>query len=120
MKDNHNESFKRLEHTLAAIENIEKYCLKETLSSFENDDKLNNAVLFNFTVIGEAILHVENEILGKYNYSWYKVIAFRNLIAHEYFNIKMRAVWEIIQNDLPQLKEKVIEMIKDNNFDLNA
>ena len=32
----------------------------------------------------------------------------------------MRAVWEIIQNDLPQLKEKVIEMIKDNNYYLNA
>ncbi|WP_420841181.1 HepT-like ribonuclease domain-containing protein [Aquiflexum gelatinilyticum] len=29
------------------------------------------------------------------------------LISHEYFNIKMTAVWEIIQRDLPKLKSMV-------------
>jgi uncharacterized protein with HEPN domain len=58
-----------------------------------------------------VISHVDKKILDKYNYSWHKVRAFRNLIAHEYFNIKLNAVWYIIGDDLPELKEIINEMI---------
>jgi uncharacterized protein with HEPN domain len=37
------------------------------------------------------------------------------MIAHEYFNIKLIAVWAIIQNDLPELN-KVVEQIIANEF----
>ncbi len=66
-------------------------------------------------MIGEAISHVENDKLGKYDYPWYKVRSFRNLIAHEYFNIKRTAVWQIIQADLSELKEIIQRMLK-NEF----
>lgn len=69
---------------------------------------MQDAVLFQLTVIGEAIQHVEDEILMKYDYPWYKVRSFRNLIAHEYFNIKMSAVWQIIEKDLSGLKEQLL------------
>ena len=48
----------------------------------------------------------------KYNYPWYKVKSLRNMIAHEYFNIKLPAVWQIIENDLQQLKEVVQTILK--------
>ena len=76
---------------------------------------LHNAVMMQFIIIGEAIIHVENEKLEKYNYPWYKVRSFRNMIAHEYFNIKLPAVWKIIENDLPKLKE-VVERILEKEF----
>jgi len=104
MKDKHLESRKRLEHILKAIEDIENFVEKESLENFCQNSILNNAVLFNFTIIGEALIHVETEKLNKYEYPWYKVRSFRNMIAHEYFNIKLSAVWEIIQRDLPELK----------------
>ena len=66
-------------------------------------------------MIGEAIIHVEDEKLDKYDYPWHKVRSFRNIIAHKYFNIKLAAVWAIIQNDLPELK-KVVEQILENEF----
>jgi uncharacterized protein with HEPN domain len=37
------------------------------------------------------------------------------MIAHEYFNIKMGAVWEIIQKDLPNLKS-MISIILETEF----
>lgn len=76
---------------------------------------MNNAVLFQFTVIGEAIVHVANEKLNKYDYPWFRVRAFRNMIAHEYFNIKLIAVWKIIKQDMPQLK-LIVEQILQNEF----
>ncbi len=44
-----------------------------------------------------------------------KVKSIRNLISHEYFNIKMEAVRQIIQTDLPELKN-VIQSILKNEF----
>ncbi|MBL0051956.1 MAG: DUF86 domain-containing protein [Bacteroidetes bacterium] len=71
--------------------------------------------MLQFIIIGEAIIHVEDEKLDKYNYPWYKVRSFRNMIAHEYFNIKLPAVWMIIENDLQQLK-KVVNLIPLSKF----
>ena len=115
MRNNHQESQRRLQHIINAIDTIESYTKNENEVSFCENEILNNAVLFQFTVIGEAIAHVENETLEKYEYRWYKVRAFRNMIAHEYFNIKLIAVWKIIKQDMPQLKS-VIEQILQKEF----
>lgn len=106
-KNEHIESRERLEHILLAIRAIEEYTDGKTEEIFTRDVILNNAVLFQFSVIGEAIKHVEKEKLEKYEYPWYRVSSFRNLIAHEYFNIKLSAVWNIIENELPGLKSTI-------------
>jgi uncharacterized protein with HEPN domain len=114
-RDDHVESFKRLQHILEAIAEIQKYVLDESLTTFCQSGLIHDAVLYRFSVIGEAIIHVEDEKLEKYDYPWHKVRSFRNMIAHEYFNIKLIAVWAIIQNDLPEL-QKTTEQILANEF----
>ena len=115
MKDSHTESYKRLQQIEQAITDIEKYIANEDIHSFCGKDMLHDAVMLQFIIIGESINHVENDMLEKYNYPWYKVRSFRNLIAHEYFNIKLTAVWQGIVIDLPKLKE-VIQTILKRNF----
>jgi uncharacterized protein with HEPN domain len=112
MKDSHVESQQRLRHIVQAIADIEKFVTGETLETFCENDMLHDAVMMQFIIIGEAIIHVENEKLDKYVYPWYKVKSFRNMITHEYFNIKLPAVWRIIENDLLQLKEVVQTILK--------
>lgn len=112
MKDSHVESQQRLQHIEQAIADIEKFTKGETLKTFCEKDMLHDAVMMQFIIIGEAIIHVENEKLDKYDYPWYKVKSFRNMIAHEYFNIKLSAVWQIIENDLQQLKKVVQKILK--------
>jgi uncharacterized protein with HEPN domain len=114
-KDDHVESFKRLQHILEAIAEIQKYVQDQSLTSFCQSGLIHDAVLYQFSVIGEAIIHVEDEKLNMYDYPWHKVRSFRNMIAHEYFNVKLIAVWAIIQNDLPELN-KVVEQILANEF----
>lgn len=115
MKDRHLESFKRLQHIAHAIVTIQNYVAGETSKSFCETNLIHDAVLFQFSVIGEAINFVENEKLDKYDYPWYKVRSFRNFITHEYFNIKLSAVWNIISYDLPELQE-VISIILQKEF----
>ena len=115
MKDNHIESQQRLLHIEQAIAAIEKFVTGETLETFCEKDMLHDAVMMQFIIIGEAIINVENEKLDKYDYPWYKVKSFRNMIAHEYFNIKLPAVWQIIEKDLMQLKGVITTILK-NEF----
>lgn len=115
MKDNHVESLKRLQDIEQSIASIQKYVSSETIDSFCKNNIVHDAVLFQFSIIGEAIIYVETEKLEKYKYPWYKVRSFRNMIAHEYFNIKLGVVWEIIENELPILN-KVVKTILKNEF----
>ena len=112
MRDSHVESQKRLELMAKAIADIEKYVQGENFESFCNKRMLHDAVMMQFTIIGEAIVHIEYEKLNKYEYPWYKVRSFRNMIAHEYFNIKIPAVWKIVEKDLPKLKRIVYKMLE--------
>ncbi len=113
MKDNKKESYERLTHIQKAINEIETFTTNVNKNDFLIDKILSSAVLFQFSVIGEAVIHVETSLLDKYEYTWHKVRALRNLISHEYFNIKLEAVWDIIVNDLPELKQ-IIKTILNN------
>ena len=112
MKDPHWESLVRLLHIQEAVIKIEKYVQHETIDSFCEKDLLHDAVLLQFIIIGEAIISVQEDLLTKYPYPWYKVRSFRNMIAHEYFNIKLNAVWKIIKENLPELKIRIETILK--------
>ena len=111
MRDNHEESHERLLHIAKAITGIEQYVISETEISFCEKDVSNDAVLFQFSIIGEASIYVETEKLDKYDYLWYQVHSFRNLIAHEHFNVNLQAVWQIIIKDLLELKKIINQML---------
>ncbi|CAN5527411.1 hypothetical protein BH23BAC1_BH23BAC1_50140 [soil metagenome] len=36
----------------------------------------------------------------------------RNILVHKYFGVDNKIVWEIIENNLPDLKENVEEVLK--------
>ncbi len=112
MKDSRKGSYERLIHIQKSILEIESYTQNVSKDDFLNDQLLSSAVLFQFSVIGEAVIHIEPSLLGKYEYPWYRVRAFRNLISHEYFQIKLLAVWDIVVNDLPKLKEQIEVILK--------
>ena len=113
MKDKRLDNHFRLIQIRGAINEIESFVTGINMDEFVSDSMISSAVLFQFTVIGEAVTHIDNELLNKYNYPWYQVRTFRNLISHEYFNIEFKAVWEIIIKDLPELKKLIAIIIQD-------
>lgn len=105
----------RLEHIIEAINKIEKYCKDQDFKSFCENDMLNNAVLHQFLIMGEAIINIDKDILDKYKYPWHLPRSFRNFIAHEYFGINLEKVWNTVNIEIPLLKE-VIYQIYNNEF----
>lgn len=115
MRDSQITGKERLEHILKAITDIEIFTKDVSKESFLNDTVLIHATLFKFAIIGEAVIYIDDEILNKYEYPWYQVRGFRNFILHEYHAIEFRIVWEAIENDLPELK-KIVKQILVNEF----
>jgi uncharacterized protein with HEPN domain len=102
----------RLEHIQSAIERIKSYTASMSEADFLNSYLVQDAVLYQFSIIGEAIAHVNDELLSKYDYPWYAVRAFRNYIAHEYFGINLNKIWVTIEINLPELEHIVKQILR--------
>ena len=77
-----------------------------SLEEFKKDYVPYDAVMMNFIVIGEMSSKLSEEFKSKYSIiDWYKIQGFRNIIAHDYFGIDDKVVWQIIQTKLPELKD---------------
>ena len=42
---------------------------------------------------------------------WYKVVGLRHRIVHEYFGIDLEIIWQILHKDLPELKQKIMQIM---------
>ncbi|MBL0340705.1 MAG: DUF86 domain-containing protein [Bacteroidetes bacterium] len=105
----------RVIHIINAIDRIAGHTLNKDETTFLRNEMLIDAVLYQFIIIGEAILFIENEKLARYSYPWHLVRGFRNYLAHEYFGVNMKMVWETVVTDLPNLK-KVVQQILEKEF----
>ena len=60
-------------------------------------------------------MNIDDEILKKYDYPWYKVKSFRNFIMHEYHAVDARVVWDTIILILPGFTD-IVEQILEREF----
>lgn len=94
----------RIEDILESIARIGRYTLGLTVDRFLDDEKTVDAVLHNLAVIGEAAARLPEEIADAYpDIPWDEMRGMRNIVVHEYHGVRLRTVWETIQNDLPAL-----------------
>ncbi|MDR1332131.1 MAG: DUF86 domain-containing protein [Tannerella sp.] len=111
-----NRDRERLEHIRDAVMRIKSYTASLTESDFLTDNMLQDAVLYQFSIIGEAIAHVSDDLLCKYDYPWYAVRSFRNYITHQYFGINLAKVWATVAINLPELETVLNRIIDSETF----
>jgi len=103
-----------LEDIIESIQKIKIYTSGLSLDEFLKDDKTIDAVIRNFEIIGEAANRIPDEIRDKFQLvNWHRIRGFRNRIVHDYMGIDYEIVWEIIEKDLEELKNRIQE-IKDS------
>ena len=101
----------RLIHITEACNKIALYVAEIDKAAFLSDAKVQDAVLYQLLIIGEAVVHIDSDLLEKYPYSWFKIRALRNYAAHEYFNIQMWTIWDITSIHVTQLLDVVNEIL---------
>ena len=106
-----------LGHIVDAIDRINKYCQDLDEPSFLANDLVQDAVIRNFEVIGEASKNVERVAPDFISTHQKLPFAFaydmRNVLAHGYYKVDLGVVWKTIERDLPYLREQVVLAIKD-------
>ena len=82
-----------------------------TFEFFKDDLKTIRAVELNFIVIGEASNLIPQELQDTYpEIPWHLIRGMRNRLAHAYFEVDPKLVWNTIQNDLEPLISALKEM----------
>jgi uncharacterized protein with HEPN domain len=81
---------------------------------FSQSTMAQEAVLRCFEVLGEAARKLSDDFRNQYPaLPWSKVIAFRNVLIHNYEVVDIATVWKIIMDDLPFLKEQLDLILSD-------
>ncbi len=95
-----------------AIDRIEQYIKNLSFDAFSDDQKSVDAVVRNLEIIGEVANRLPDEFKEKYSeIEWYKVVGLRHRIVHEYFGIDLEIIWQILQKDLPELRQKITRIM---------
>ena len=96
-----------LGHIVQAIERIQRYTANVTEQIFLSDELVQDAVIRNIEIVGEAaknIQRVDPGFASKHEeIPWQVMYAMRNRLSHGYDTIDYEVVWNLIQEDLPNL-----------------
>jgi len=102
-----------LNDILESIEKIENYLNGLTAMSFENNSAMQDAVMRRLEIIGEAVKHLPEEMKNIYpNILWKDIAGMRDVLIHEYAGVQIERVWRTAKDDLPSLKQAVLELTK--------
>jgi uncharacterized protein with HEPN domain len=103
-----------LKDILEAIRKIERYTKNISFDDFIVDELIQDGVVRNLEVIGEAVKNIPEYIKDKKpEVEWKKIAGLRDIITHAYFVIDEDIIWDAVKNKLPELKEKIIEILSE-------
>jgi uncharacterized protein with HEPN domain len=98
-----------MKHILDAIHRVEEYTQNIEYKDFIENHLIQDGVIRQIEIIGEAVKRLSNEIREKYtDVPWKDIVGMRNKLIHNYFGVDVDAVWETVKKDIPVLKKKLI------------
>lgn len=102
---------------LIACERILKYTDGMDFETFSKDEKTIDAVVRNIEIIGEAVKNLSREFTEKYQeVEWKEIAKTRDKIIHFYFGVNLSIIWDIVTVDIPELKQKLENIIRQEGW----
>jgi uncharacterized protein with HEPN domain len=87
-----------------AVQRILVYTAGSGWDDYIADFKTQDAVVRNLEIIGEATKNVSDDLRSQYpQIPWKDMAGTRDRLVHHYFGVNQEIVWQIVQQDLPQL-----------------
>ena len=95
------------------IRRIQQYTA-DGRETFRADTMRQDAVLRNLHTLAESTQRLSLALqVSRPDVDWRGIGAFRNVVVHNYLSVDLNLIWDIIEPDLPDLKGKVEEILKE-------
>lgn len=101
-----------LDHIMDAVNQITRYTTGLAQEEFLENRLVQDAVVRQFTILGEAAKKVSPEYKQRFpGIEWKSLAGFRDVLVHDYDGIDLWEVWRIVRHDLPTLRQKIEKAI---------
>jgi len=85
-----------------------------TYEEFETDFRTNFAVVRALEIIGEAVRRLPVSLLEQYSeIPWRGMAGMRDRIIHGYDTIDLQIVWDVVKQDIPEIKPQIQQILAD-------
>ncbi|MDD4932579.1 MAG: DUF86 domain-containing protein [Methylacidiphilaceae bacterium] len=97
-----------LEHIQDAIGKIRRYVAGKSEADFMADDLVQDGVIRNFEIIGEAVTKLSSVRKASHDdVPWGEISGMRNRLIHGYISVNLQIVWDTVEKVLPEFAAKV-------------
>lgn len=102
-----------LVHILECIARIERYT-SDGKHSFFADTLLQDAVIRNLQILAESTTRLSDALKTRHQeVEWRNIAGFRNVVVHDYLGVDLDQIWEVVERDLPGLKDQVASILQE-------
>ncbi len=100
-----------LRHIRDAIDRIEQYkSVGQEL--FLAEPQWSDATIRQLLVIGEAVKRLSPDLRQRHAaLPWRQIAGLRDVLVHEYDEVDLALVWQIVETDLPRLEQTVLRLL---------
>ena len=100
-----------LAHIMECLQKIETFTI-DGQARFLRDPMVQDAVMRNFEIIGEAAKRLDNTYRQAHpQVPWRALAGLRDVLIHQYEGVDLRRVWAIVEKDLPLLKSSLSALL---------
>jgi len=94
-----------------AIESINEFVADIDLEEYKTNKLIRSAAERQLEIVGESVKRIERTGQPVPIANAKHIVAFRNILVHEYERLEDETVWMIIKKDVPQLLEEVNRLL---------
>ncbi len=93
-----------IEHIILSLSKIKEYTSNITRSDFNKNEMVQDAVIRNIEIIGEASKRVSSDFKAtNFEIPWKEMAGMRDKLIHDYMGVDVAVVWKTIEMDVPEL-----------------
>jgi len=101
-----------LSDIVTAADTIARFLHEMDLESLMKSDLHQSALLYQLTIIGEAVSRISEPIRKRHpGIPWVDIKGFRNIVVHDYFGVDWKEVWRTATEEVPVLRTQIAHVL---------